>query len=962
MHKDNFDLLLSLPPNMCRNLKYCEPEVAERSFSTYDPPGCQLGSGGGTAYVLEQAWKYSGEGSFHHWLQSKGKLVIHGGGESRRLPAYAPSGKLFIPMPVFRWSRGQRLNQTLLDLAEPILQKLASKSLSSSRVMVASGDVLILPPEQLPEIPEADVILFGLWVTPETASKFGVMFCKRENPEELVTFLQKPTPDIIREKSRNHSFLIDAGIWLLSESAVASLMMKCGWNEKTQVFSGNLPESYDLYGGWALSLGENPVEEDSVIGELTTAVVPLADADFYHFGTNQDLIQSLYDIQNLVSDQSRLGAVATLAQPRQFIQNSDFKAPLDQKSNQSIWVENSSIPYSWKLGSRNVITGIGSNNWAITLADGVCLDIVPVGGMKVIRNYGFSDSFRGELQNDCTLWMGVPFLSWLDKRGITLKETGLNPEMDIQTAPVFPVVETISPIFLQWLISTEPVISGEWKKYWLSCRRVSARFIAQNADLRVLYSQRKDFRIKALPLMASHVEESIFYNINLETTAVEYAESSYPLPEKLELSELRNPEIALHNRMFRSAVLKNQKKENWKESEKEAFQILRDMIVTPLLESPVIPRQTLLDDQIVWGRSPVRLDFAGGWSDTPPYCIEHGGSVLNIAVDLNGQPPIQVFGRKSEETGITIRSIDLGLVEVLHTYQDIKDYENLGNGFVLARAAFAIAGFHPDFNGSRFETLKEQLDFIGGGIEISMLAAVPKGSGLGTSSILGATILGVLSDMCGLGWGKDEISQRTMALEQLLTSGGGWQDQVGAIYPGVKLAETHPGLVQKLSLRWLPDDFFTGKYKSQMLLYYTGITRVAHDILGDIVRGIFLNSESSLNTVRAIAANADYCHDALHRLDFQSFSESIRRSWDLNRKLDAGTEPEEVKDLLKSIESDCSAVKLLGAGGGGYLFIIACDQDAAIKIKNLLESNPLNKLARFVDFSISKSGMKISRS
>ena len=69
--------------------------------------------------------------------------------------------------------------------------------------MVASGDVLILIPDQLPEIPQADVVLFGLWVTPETASNFGVMFCRRENPEELVTFLQKPTPDIIREKSRN---------------------------------------------------------------------------------------------------------------------------------------------------------------------------------------------------------------------------------------------------------------------------------------------------------------------------------------------------------------------------------------------------------------------------------------------------------------------------------------------------------------------------------------------------------------------------------------------------------------------------------------------------------------------------------------------------------------------------------------------------------------------------------------
>ena len=156
----------------------------------------------------------------------------------------------------------------------------------------------------------------------------------------------------------NHSFLIDAGIWLLSEKAVNSLMQNCGWDHNTQTFSNKVPDTYDLYGSWALSLGAAPLRKDSSIAELTTAVVPLPDTGFYHFGTNNDLIQSLYDIQNLVSDQSRLGI-------------------RDMKSNQSIWVENSSIPPLWHLGSRNVLTGIEDNNWDITLPDGVSVDIVP---------------------------------------------------------------------------------------------------------------------------------------------------------------------------------------------------------------------------------------------------------------------------------------------------------------------------------------------------------------------------------------------------------------------------------------------------------------------------------------------------------------------------------------------------------------------------------------------------------
>ena len=239
-----FDLLLSLPPNMCSHLAECESAVAERAFSTFDPPGRQLGSGGGTAYVLEQAWRaQDSDVSFSDWLAESGKLIIHGGGESRRLPTYAAPGKLFIPMPVFRWELGQRLDQTLLDLAEPTLQKLAQTASEKSRVMVASGDVLVRMEGELPELPDADVVFFGLWVKPEEAQNFGVMFCDRHEPEKLVTFLQKPTPDTIREKSRDDVFLIDVGIWLLSERAVDCLMKKSGWNPDKQIFEHDVPDT-----------------------------------------------------------------------------------------------------------------------------------------------------------------------------------------------------------------------------------------------------------------------------------------------------------------------------------------------------------------------------------------------------------------------------------------------------------------------------------------------------------------------------------------------------------------------------------------------------------------------------------------------------------------------------------------------------------------------------------------------
>jgi galactokinase/mevalonate kinase-like predicted kinase len=899
-----FDLLLSLPPNMCGHLSDCEPAVAQRAYATFDPPGQQLGSGGGTAYVLEQAWRDSGEPSFSKWLEKSGKLIIHGGGESRRLPPYAAPGKLFIPMPVFRWSLGQRLDQTLLDLAEPTLQSLAQAASKNARVMVASGDVLVRLEGELPPIPEADVVFFGLWVKPEEAQNFGVMFCDCHEPEKLVTFLQKPMPDTIREKSRENAFLVDVGIWLLSERAVDCLMKKSGWDAEKQTFVHGAPDTYDLYGSWALNLGSEPVESDPDIGGLTTAVVPLPDAGFYHFGTCGDMLKSLYELQNLVADQTKLGAVASLAQPRQFLQNSVFQAPLRREENHSLWVENSHIPASWKIASENILTGVPENDWTLDLEDGACLDFLPIGGKTALRAYGYRDAFRGRVGDTATQWINQPCPQWLEKRGISLNEAGIDPKTDLQEAALFPVLEDFDPAFVKWIFAAAPEASEKWKTLWLESDRMSARQLGQQANLRRMHEQRGTLREQALPVMAKHAEHSVFYKLDLEATAKLYADSPHELPAPLAVADLRNPLIALHDCMFRAAVQRRRGGGAWAETEKEAFEVLRDLIVDRYKKTPAKPTCTLLDDQIVWGRCPVRLDFAGGWSDTPPYCL----------------------------------------------------------GFTLARAAFALAGFHPDFNGGAFQSLEEQLRAMGGGVEISMLAAIPKGSGLGTSSILAATLLGVLSDFAGLNWSREEVARRTLALEQMLTSGGGWQDQVGGVFPGIKLVQTVPGLEQVPVVRWLPSRFFNGPEKSRMLLYYTGITRVARDILGEIVRGIFLNSQARLDVVDAIATTVGTCHDAIQRNDFDAFAETVRRSWQLNQRLDSGTNPPQVQEILDRAGDGLAAAKLLGAGGGGYLFMIAKDAGAALRIKQALEENPPNSGARFVDFGLSETGLQITRS
>ena len=142
-NRNSIDTLISLPSSMVEHLAKCEPRTAKSCFAIADPAGCQLGSGGGTAHLLNEAWRADkSEGSFERWLDSSRKLMIHGGGQSRRLPAYAATGKLFVPVPAYRWALGHRVDQTLLDLQEPFLREVCDRATPTSRLLIASGDVL----------------------------------------------------------------------------------------------------------------------------------------------------------------------------------------------------------------------------------------------------------------------------------------------------------------------------------------------------------------------------------------------------------------------------------------------------------------------------------------------------------------------------------------------------------------------------------------------------------------------------------------------------------------------------------------------------------------------------------------------------------------------------------------------------------------------------------------------------
>ena len=200
-------------------------------------------------------------------------------------------------------------------------------------------------------------------------------------------------------------------------------------------------------------------------------------------------------------------------------------------------------------------------------------------------------------------------------------------------------------------------------------------------------------------------------------------------------------------------------------------------------------------------------------------------------------------------------------------------------------------------------------------------------------------------------------------MEQLLTSGGGWQDQYGGVFHGIKLLQTAAQMTQEPTIRWAPNHIFTDPlYKECHLLYYTGITRVAKNILSDIVRNMFLNANAQIDLLSQMKQHTLETFDAIQLGNFTQLGLLVGKTWKQNQLLDIGTNPASIASIITKIRDYTLGYKLPGAGGGGYLYMIAKDPIAARRIKEILTQTPPNNKARFVDMNISTTGLQISRS
>ncbi len=322
---------------------------------------------------------------------------------------------------------------------------------------------------------------------------------------------------------------------------------------------------------------------------------------------------------------------------------------------------------------------------------------------------------------------------------------------------------------------------------------------------------------------------------------------------------------------------------------------------------------------------PVRVNFSGTWTDAMPYCVQNGGEVVNMAVTVDGEKPIKVTAEKIKEKQIVFSSD--GVSEIF-SFDKLQTGEELSD-FNLHRAVLETVGINKDTeieDGFRLST------------EVSL---IDKGSGLGVSSILLGGCFKVLGELLGKKYTDEEIFRMVFVAEQIMKTGGGWQDQTGGLTKGLKLISTDAGFeqiphVKKINLSREFEKFISERF----IIVPTGQRHFGRFIVNDVAGRYLEKKEDSLlahSEIKELNKKVIHC---IEKNDFKEFSENLNRHFELLKRISPAVSDVKI-DLLTSylLETKADAVSICGAGGGGYLLVVMKEGETVESVSDLIKNN-----------------------
>lgn len=921
-----------------------------------DPEGKRVGSGGATFNVLKYlACTYS-EGRADVFKGSR-ILVIHSGGDSKRIPQYSVCGKLFSPVP--RTLPDGRYS-TLFD--EFMISMSAVAGRFREGMLVLSGDVLLLfNPLQLDfqyrgaaaiSIKEPVAIGKNHGVFLNNGQGYVGRFLHKKSEEELAELGAvngKGNVDLDTGAVLMDGELLNALFGLISENGV--------YQEKAFSQFVNDRARISFYGDFLYPLATDSTLEDyyreapegemcqellecrsriwEALSPFQMKLICLSPAQFIHFGTTWELVELMTEQTGDYHYLDWQKAVGTnLEKPEFAVYNSVVSANADV--DEDCYIENSILGDNVLVSGPAVISGLElerTGEEVLRVPGGVAMHGVELmDGSYVVRIYGLQDSPKVTLEKGGQ-WLGQPLAKVMEYYGFSVmdlwEEAAGEPLHYLWFAKLYAVAKTMAEAVAQALLLRRIFMLDATKEEvesWLSMPRESlyssfnraktGSYLAFNREVTSRICREKFF--EALREKKNYREALEVFRAHALT--VEEFEKIRVLAEQEDFSARIRIYYAL------AKYVRENKGRSFglsaRELEQRCFSILREEVCSANMGNMGQIKDARIGKDIVEVQLPIRVNFGGGWTDTPPYCNENGGLVLNAALQLNGINPIQVTVRRLDALRIEFASEDIGVEGCAETVAEIRDCRNPYDHFALHKAALLASGIIP-LEGDDL-SLEEILSSLGGGIFLSTkVVGIPKGSGLGTSSILAGACIKALYEFMDRPLPQNTLYDIVLCMEQIMSTGGGWQDQVGGLCPGIKLISSKPGMVQELSVEPVKISEAAAKeLQERFALIYTGQRRLARNLLRDVVGGYVGGREESLSALAAMKPVAMQMKNALESGDIDRFAEQLNRHWELSRQLDRGASNTCIDQIFACCEDLICGKFICGAGGGGFLQVI----------------------------------------
>ncbi len=917
-----------------------------------DPEGKRVGSGGATLHVLRYIAQREGEGE--NPFSGKRILVIHSGGDSRRVPQYSACGKLFSPVPR---QLPNGLGSTLFD--EFVVGMSGVPSRIPEGMLVLSGDVLLLfNPLQI-DFNHQDAAAISIKESVEVGKEHGVFLNDGRN--YVGQFLHKRTEERLRALGAvdgRGNVDLDTGAVILSAGLLRALYALISTkgradetkfarfvNEKARIsFYGDF--LYPLAGAATWEQYEKEAAEGTMneallacrreiweaLSPFSMKLVCLSPAEFIHFGTTAELLglvtKEVEDYEFL--DWKR--HVLSTALPQAGFSSRHSYIDKSARVEEGVYLENSYILENSCVGAGSVVSN--GRLRGVSVPAGVvihCLKLLD--GRYVARVYGTEDNPKVTLEKDGT-FLGSRMAEFLEKNGLSPKmlwkreAAQETDEHSLWFAALYPAAECLEEaIHLGLLVKkmAEGRATEQEVDTWMRSERFSLYESFNQADALWVdaWQHELEYRILVNGFMDA-LEKGTYYKEALRIFGVRgIGEEIYAMLAE----EANRADFSLKIRIY--YALAGYMKENRVNLGKKSYDDLEamcfDTIQRTIFTNAVRRLPALGDDRIkrerVEVKLPVRVNWGGGWTDTPPHCNERGGAVLNAALKLNGIFPVQIKVERLEQHRVEFASTDIGASGSVERVEEIQDCHNPYDPFSLHKAALIACGIVP-LTGKA--SLMEICGRLGGGFRLSTrVVGIPQGSGLGTSSILaGACVKGVY-ELLGREAKDADIYDIVLGMEQIMSTGGGWQDQVGGLTPGIKWITTRPGIDQKIQVKQvhLPKET-AAALQERFALIYTGQRRLARNLLRDVVGGYLGGRPESLDALERMQSLAALMRFELERGNLDAFAELLNQHWALSRQLDAGSTNTCIEQIFLSCEDMIDGRFIAGAGGGGFLQVL----------------------------------------